>query len=155
MIRPDANPKQVQSKIKHVLDKYRKGKERTELAMQPFHEYYLNSNFKNAEIDGGKIEYVRLFSIVAVFVLLIACINFMNLATARSAKRAKEVGVRKVSGATHSALVKQFVGEAMLITFFSLGLAVLFAALILPSFNHFTGKQMNVPFTEFSFGAYY
>jgi len=98
--------------------------------MQPFHEYYLNSNFKNAEMEGGRIEYVRLFSIVAVFILLIACINFMNLATARSAKRAKEVGVRKVVGAVRSALIKQFVGEAMLLTIFAIIISVLLVTLL-------------------------
>ena len=76
----------------------------------------------------------------------------MNLATARAAKRAKEVGVRKVIGALRSSLIKQFAGEAMLITFFSLVLAVLFAALLLPLFNDlFTGKNMAMPFKEFSF----
>ncbi|HEY3388412.1 MAG TPA: ABC transporter permease [Prolixibacteraceae bacterium] len=151
MIRPDAQPQQVQEKIKHVLDKYRKGNERTELAMQPFHEYYLNGNLKNAKIDGGRIEYVRLFSIIAVFILLIACINFMNLATARSAKRAREVGVRKVIGALRSSLIKQFIGEAMLITFFSLVLAIVVTVLLLPFFNGLTGKQLHMPFEEFSF----
>ncbi|MEA5402323.1 ABC transporter permease [Arcicella sp. DC2W] len=151
MIRPDANPELVANKIKHVLDKYRKGLDKTELAMQPFHEYYLNSNFKNAEMEGGRIEYVRLFSIVAVFILLIACINFMNLATARSAKRAKEVGVRKVVGAVRSALIKQFVGEAMLLTIFAIIISVLLVTLLLPSFNSLTGKGIVLPINEISF----
>ncbi|MET3126044.1 putative permease [Arcicella rosea] len=151
MIRPDANPTLVANKIKHVLDKYRKGLDKTELAMQPFHEYYLNSNFKNAEMEGGRIEYVRLFSIVAVFILLIACINFMNLATARSAKRAKEVGVRKVVGAVRSALIKQFVGEAMLLTIFAIIISVLLVTLLLPSFNSLTGKGIVLPINEIYF----
>ncbi|MEA5427175.1 ABC transporter permease [Arcicella lustrica] len=151
MIRPDANPELVANKIKHVLDKYRKGLDKTELAMQPFHEYYLNSNFKNAEMEGGRIEYVRLFSIVAVFILLIACINFMNLATARSAKRAKEVGVRKVVGAVRSALIKQFVGEAMLLTIFAIIISVLLVTLLLPSFNSLTGKGIVLPINEMYF----
>lgn len=151
MIRPDANPRLVANKIKHVLDKYRKGLDKTELAMQPFHEYYLNSNFKNAEMEGGRIEYVRLFSIVAVFILLIACINFMNLATARSAKRAKEVGVRKVVGAVRSALIKQFVGEAMLLTIFAIIISVLLVTLLLPSFNSLTGKGIVLPINEIYF----
>ncbi len=151
MIRPDANPELVANKIKHLLDKYRKGLDKTELAMQPFHEYYLNSNFKNAEMEGGRIEYVRLFSIVAVFILLIACINFMNLATARSAKRAKEVGVRKVVGAVRSALIKQFVGEAMLLTIFAIIISVLLVTLLLPSFNSLTGKGIVLPINEMYF----
>ncbi|MFD2933671.1 ABC transporter permease [Spirosoma flavum] len=154
MIRPDANPEKVEAKIKHFMDKFNKDANKpfhTELAMQPFHEYYLNSNFKNAQIDGGRIEYLRLFSLVAVFILLIACINFMNLATARSAKRAKEVGVRKVVGAIRAVLVGQFLGEAMLLTVFSVMLSVLFVGLLLPSFNSLTGKQIALPINDLSF----
>ena len=83
-----------------------------------------------------------LFSIIAVFILLIACINFMNLATARSAKRAKEVGVRKVVGAARSALIGQFIGEAMLVTLFSIIIALVLAVIIVPAFNDLTGKQL-------------
>ncbi|GAB4017222.1 ABC transporter permease [Spirosoma koreense] len=154
MLRPDADPAKVEAKMKHMLDKFNRDEGKpfhTELAMQPFHEYYLNSNFKNAHIDGGRIEYVRLFSIVAVFILLIACVNFMNLATARSAKRAKEVGVRKVVGALRSLLVGQFLGEAMLLTFFSIILAVLVVSLLLPAFNTLTSKQIALPFDALPF----
>jgi putative ABC transport system permease protein len=154
MIRPDADPAQVEAKMKHLLDKFNRdeGKPaRTELAMQPFHEYYLNSNFKDAQIDGGRIEYVRLFSWVAIFILLIACINFMNLATARSSKRAKEVGIRKVAGAVRSVLIKQFVGEAVLLAFLSVGLALLIVSWLLPFFNHFTDKQLTLPIQDLSF----
>ncbi|MCF2505738.1 ABC transporter permease [Dyadobacter sp. CY107] len=153
-IRADADPAKVEAKIKHLLDKFNRdeGKPfRTQLAMQPFHEYYLNSTIKDAHMDGGRIEYVRLFALVAVFILLIACINFMNLATARSAKRAKEVGVRKVIGAMRSMLVGQFMGEAILITLFSISIAVLLVAVLLPSFNNLTGKQMSLPLSEPSF----
>ncbi|GAB4031749.1 ABC transporter permease [Spirosoma gilvum] len=159
MIRSDRNgvpadPEKVEAKIQHMLDKFNRdeGKPaRTELAMQPFHEYYLNSNFKDAQIDGGRIEYVRLFTIVAVFILLIACVNFMNLATARSGKRAKEVGVRKVVGAMRSLLIGQFLGEAMLLTVFSISLAVLLVGLLLPAFNTLTGKQIVLPILDPSF----
>ncbi|GAB3698814.1 ABC transporter permease [Spirosoma flavus] len=154
MLRPDADPVKVEAKMKHMLDKFNRDEGKpfhTEVAMQPFHEYYLNSNFKNAQIDGGRIEYVRLFSLVAVFILLIACVNFMNLATARSAKRAKEVGVRKVVGAMRSLLIGQFVGEAMLLTVFSVFLAILLVGLILPAFNTLTGKQIVLPINEPAF----
>lgn len=155
MIRSDANPAGVEVKLKHFLDNYIKPPAdkslRTELAIQPFHEHYLNNNFKNAQVAGGRIEYVRLFSMVAVFIMLIACINFMNLATARSAKRAKEIGVRKVAGALRSALIGQFVSEAMLLTVFSVIVSVLFVVLLMPFFNQLTGKQMNLPVTDFSF----
>ncbi|HEY6899844.1 MAG TPA: FtsX-like permease family protein, partial [Puia sp.] len=96
-------------------------------------------------VGGGRIEYVRLFTIVAVFILLIACINFMNLATAQAARRAKEIGVRKVIGAARANLIGQFIGEAMLLTFFSLTIALLLCSLILPAFNELTGKQLSIP----------
>lgn len=150
-LRKDADPAKVEAKMLHLLDKTHRdaGKPyKTQLAMQPFHEYYLNSNIKDAKMDGGRIEYVRLFSFVAVFILLIACINFMNLATARSSRRAKEVGVRKVVGAMRSMLAGQFMGEAFLIAVLSAILAVVLVALLLPAFNSLTSKQMTLPFSE-------
>ncbi|MHA4739772.1 ABC transporter permease [Dyadobacter sp. MSC1_007] len=153
-LRKDADPAKVEAKMLHLLDKTNRdaGKPyKTQLAMQPFHDYYLNSNIKDAKMDGGRIEYIRLFSFVAVFILLIACINFMNLATARSSKRAKEVGVRKVVGAMRSMLAGQFMGEALLITLLSVVLAVLLVALLLPAFNNLTAKQMVLPLSEPSF----
>lgn len=155
MIRSDVNSAAIEVKLKHFLDNYIKAPTdkslRTELAIQPFHEHYLNNNFKNAQVVGGRIEYVRLFSMVAVFILLIACINFMNLATARSAKRAREIGVRKVVGALRSALIGQFVSEAILLTVFSVIVSILFVVLLLPFFNQLTGKQMTLPVENFSF----
>src|SRR6266540_1104575 len=118
------------------------------LFAQRFSDTYLYNHYENGVPSGGRIEYVRLFSIIAVFILLIACINFMNLATARSAKRAKEVGIRKVVGALRSALIIQFVGEAVLITFFSIIIAIILAALLLPAFNGLTGNQLVLPFNE-------
>jgi ABC-type antimicrobial peptide transport system permease subunit len=107
MLRADANPALVEKKITHFLDKYDKqqGKAfREELGLQKFGDVYLHSNFTDGKPDDGRIEYVHLFSIVAIFILLIACINFMNLTTARSVKRAKEIGVRKAVGAARSLL---------------------------------------------------
>ncbi len=124
-----------------------------QLFLQPETEAYLYSNFRNGQRDGGRIEYVRLFSIVAAFLLLIASINFMNLATARSVKRAREVGVRKVVGAERSSLIGQFMGEAFLITTLALGVAVLLAGLLVPLFNQLTGKQLTLPLNQPSFWA--
>lgn len=153
-LRKDADPAKVQAKMLHLLDKTNRdgGKPyKTQLAMQPFQEYYLNGNIKGDKMDGGRIEYVQLFTFVAVFILLIACINFMNLATARSARRAKEVGVRKVVGAMRSMLAGQFMGEALLIAGLSAVLAVLLVALLLPAFNSLTSKQMALPWSQPSF----
>ena len=132
-LRKDADAAKVEAKIKDFIYNYQPKNKGLliELALQPFTQRYLYSNFKNGYIDGGRIEYVHLFSIIALFILLIACINFMNLATARSSKRAKEVGIRKVVGAMRSSLIGQFIGEAVLFTFFSVIIALVahFAAI--------------------------
>ena len=152
-LRKDANPAKVQAEIKDFIYHYQaktKGLV-TELDLQPFTERYLYSNFKNGYIDGGRIENVRLFTIIAFFILLIACVNFMNLTTARSARRAKEIGVRKVIGALRSSLINQFIGEAMLVTFLSIIAALILVIILLPSFNHLTGKQLALPFHQPNF----
>ena len=154
MLRADAKPALVEKKITRFLDKYNKEQSasfRIELGMQRFDDIYLHSNFKNGKIEGVRIEYVRLFSIVAIFILLIACINFMNLTTARSVKRAKDIGIRKVVGAVRLALIRQFIGEAMLLAFFAVVIAMGIVLLILPFFNHLTAKQIVFPFAHFSF----
>ncbi len=152
-LKPGADAAKVQAKIKDFIYNYRQ-KDKSfimELALQPYSEKYLHSNFKDGYIDGGRIEYVNLFSIIAVFILLIACINFMNLATARSAKRAKEVGVRKVIGAMRSTLIAQFVGEAVLLTFISIIIALIIATSALPAFDQLTGKELSLPFNQPTF----
>jgi hypothetical protein len=152
-LRADADPVKVEAAIKDFVYRYRRKDPANinELALQPYTETYLHSSFKDGRIAGGRIEYVRLFSIVAVFILLIACINFMNLATARSAKRAKEVGVRKVVGAYRSSLILQFTGEALMITAFAVVLALILAAALLPAFNQLTGKQLFLPVLQPAF----
>ena len=152
-LRKDADALKVETKIKDFIYRYQQKNNsfRTELALQPYAERYLHSTFKNGFVDGGRIEYVNLFTIVAIFVLLIACINFMNLATARSTKRAKEVGIRKVVGAVRGALIKQFIGEALLLTFISAIIAMVLAGSLLPMFNNLTGKHLLLPLTSTGF----
>lgn len=122
-----------------------------ELGLQKFDQVYLHSHFENGKVAGGRIEYVRLFTIIAVFILLIACINFMNLTTARSVKRAKEVGVRKAVGAMRPMLIKQFLSESLMLTAFAVGIALLLMILLLPVFNSITQKQLALPFNQVSF----
>ncbi len=151
MLRPGADPALVGKKIAHFLDNYTQPQHRAltpQLALQPYNDLYLHGNFTNGKIDGGRFEYVRLFSIVALFILLIACINFMNLSTARSVKRAREIGVRKVVGAERSVLIKQFIGESMLVTLIAVGIAVLLLIVLLPAFNQVTQKQIALPFNR-------
>jgi len=150
MLREGTDAKAFENKIVRFLDNY--NKEQTprdfiRLGIAQYGDIYLHSNFdKNGNISGGRIQYVKLFSIVAIFILLIACINFMNLTTARSVKRAKEIGVRKVVGAVRSSLIRQFIGEALLIVLLSVTVALLTVMLVLPQFNQLTGKQIMMPF---------
>lgn len=152
-LRRGADRTVVEKKVRDFLSGYTPKIDgyRNELLLQPFGDRYLHSTFKDGAIDGGRIEYVRLFTGVAIFMLLIACINFMNLATAQSVKRAREVGLRKVIGATRPSLVLQFIGEALLLTFFSILVALVLTYAVLPSFNELTGKQLYLPFSNPAF----
>ncbi|MGN6440155.1 MAG: ABC transporter permease [Agriterribacter sp.] len=146
-LRKQANAALVESRIKDFIDRYRKKDPtfRMELALQPYADKYLYSNFTDGYICGGRIEYVNLFTIVAIFILAIACINFMSLATAQSEKRGKEVGLRKVAGALRFSLIQQFIGEAILLTILSVIIALIGTLLLLPAFNQLTGKQLSLP----------
>ena len=124
---------------------------REQLGLQKFSEVYLNSDLKTGKPSGGRIEYVHLFSIVAVFILLIACINFMNLTTARSIKRSREIGIRKVVGAVRPILIRQFLGEAILLTFLAVIVAMALVIVLLPVFNAITEKQIEYPFVHITF----
>jgi len=117
----------------------------TKIGLQPFGNQYLQNIFVNGKPLDGRIEYVRIFTGVAIFILIIACINFMNLATARSVKRAKEVGLRKVVGSSRTALIFQFFSESISFSFLAMLLAILLFYLLLPAFNQFTGKGIDYP----------
>jgi putative ABC transport system permease protein len=112
------------------------------------HDWRLRSKFTNGLPDGGRIEYVRLFTIVACCIVLIACINFMNLATARSEKRAREVGVRKVLGGTKAMLIGQFIGEALVLSLLAVVGAVALTYLALPAFNGLVEKELTLDLTS-------
>ena len=133
--------------INNKLYGYLKAKDSTIVA-QPFlfsmNEWRLHNNFEEGKQVGGRIQNVRTFGIIAWIILLIACINFMNLATARSEKRAREVGVRKVLGAGKKILIAQFIGEAMVMALLSLLVAVAIIYVVLPSFNTLVEKQLQI-----------
>jgi putative ABC transport system permease protein len=118
------------------------------LYLQPLAEYYLYSKYENGKPTGGRIEYVRIFSVVAVFILVIACINFMNMATAKAANRSKEVGVRKVVGAQRKSLILQFIAESTLISLVSTIVALSIVYLLLPLFNALVSKQIVIDFSN-------
>ena len=110
----------------------------------PMSHWHLYSDFENGKNNGGMIEYVRLFSIIAIIILLIACVNFMNLSTARSEKRAKEVGIRKTLGSNKQQLITQFFCESFILTFIAFILAIGTVLLLLPSFNLMVDKQLSL-----------
>ena len=110
----------------------------------PMNHWHLYSDFENGKNTGGMIEYVRLFSIIAIIILLIACINFMNLSTARSEKRAKEVGIRKTLGSNRKQLIAQFFCESFVLTFIAFVLAIGTVLLLLPSFNLMVDKHLSL-----------
>jgi len=117
---------------------------KSQLFLQPMSRWYLYGEFKNGINTGGRIQYVWMFGIIGVFVLLLACINFMNLSTARSEKRAKEVGIRKAIGSVRSQLITQFFSESLLIAFLAFLLSLLIVQLCLPEFNHLADKKINI-----------
>jgi putative ABC transport system permease protein len=115
-----------------------------EFFLHPMSKWHLHGDFKNGVNEGGLIKLVRLFGIAGIFVLLLACINFMNLSTARSEKRAKEVGIRKTLGSARSQLVRQFFSESLLISFIALILGLIIAQVLLPFFNRVADKDMHI-----------
>lgn len=110
--------------------------------LQPLKSIYLHSSLENELERTGDMAYVWLFSGIGLFILLLACLNFMNLSTARSANRAKEVGLRKVVGAQRAQLIKQFIGESMILTFIAIFLSLLLVFFTLPVFNNISGKSL-------------
>jgi hypothetical protein len=141
LLRKNTQPDSVAQKIHALVTKHDSGEEQT-YSLRPLTQIHLYSYFGFGD-KRGNAQYVALFSAIAVFVLLIACINFMNLSTARSAKRAREVGMRKVVGAVKRQIIMQFFGESCIFTFLSLILALLCVNLVLPVFNALTGKDIS------------
>ncbi len=144
-----ADPRQVEENLNRYLTSRSdpKSPEKVTLGLRPFGDQYLYSSFVNGKPAAGRMVYIRIFTGVAVFILIIACINFMNLATARSMKRAKEVGVRKVVGSSRRTLIAQFFGESILLSFLALVVSAVLMQLLLPSFNILTGKHITSPLT--------
>lgn len=134
---------QINSKIEDLNRKNQEGSIRSPF-LKPFSEIYLYGKYENGELTGGRIEYVRLFTVVAIFIICIACINFINLSIADSFKRSKEVGVRKVVGAGKANLIKEFLIESGLIVLTSVIVAVILVEILIPYFNELTGKGIQL-----------
>jgi putative ABC transport system permease protein len=135
------------SKVENIVTEHLENEEMGLFAF-PLAREHLHSRFKNGQEDGGKIDFLYMLGALGVFILLLACINFMNLATARSSRRAREVGVRKVMGAQRGSIVGQFLSEALMITFLGLVLGVLITKLALPSFNLLIQKDLIFDFSN-------
>jgi putative ABC transport system permease protein len=120
----------------------------TEAFTQPMSRLYLYSKPENGRLVADRILTVRLFAVIAVFILLIACINFMNLSTARSERRARAVGIRKVVGASKSILVAQFIGESMLIAWLAFPIALFLTQISLPAFNRLVGQELTLDYSN-------
>ncbi len=151
-----ASKNSMEAKLKSFSDKYitdnpnADGKQ--EIHLQPITDIHLHSQMVGELEENGDITYVYIFSGIALFVLLIACLNFMNLSTVRSLKRAKEVGLRKVVGAEKQQLMKQFLGESILVSFFALILSLVIAVIMLPVFNNLSGRSLHINFgTNYNF----
>jgi putative ABC transport system permease protein len=162
VLKPGADPKALEAQFEGMIDKYvgpqvkaflnqdmegfKKSGNFDRYILTPLTQIHLHSN-KVAELGvNSNIQYVYIFSAIAIFILLIACVNFMNLSTARSANRAKEVGVRKVLGSFKKDLIRQFLMESMLVSFIALLLALFIAWLLLPYFNQLSSKDISLSF---------
>lgn len=144
----------ISTKIKDIKhDKVNKIelKAKNQVFLDPMKNWHLYSEFKNGVIVGGRIQYVWLFGIIGVFVLLLACINFMNLSTARSEKRAKEVGIRKAIGSLRRQLIWQFMSESLPVSILAFAISLLLVQLALPFFNEIAGKTMAITWSSYTF----
>ena len=150
LLRPGISEKAANDAFRTIIQSHSDGIQ-NEIFVHPMRKWWLYSRFENGKIAGGRIDIVRLFGIIAGFILLIACINYMNLSTARSQKRAREVGIRKVIGAGKFSLIRQFMGESILISFLAGILALLILQPGLRGFNWLTGQEMENPYMHLQF----
>lgn len=145
----DASLRIKDEKLKHLNTEL--AKKNPQLFLWPMNQWHLYSDFQNGKNVGGRIQYVWMFGIIGAFVLLLACINFMNLCTARSEHRAREIGIRKSVGSKRSQLIHQFFSESFLMVFISFLLALLLTQLMLPFFNEVASKSMHMPWSDLTF----
>ncbi|MCU0382198.1 MAG: ABC transporter permease, partial [Chitinophagaceae bacterium] len=148
LLKPNTSVASLDPKLKSLRKKYDPDDPEAEMFMYPMERWRLYSRFENGKESGGMIEFVRLFAIIAAFILLIACINFMNLSTARSEKRAREVGIRKVAGAQKKSLVAQFLGESILVALIAGMIGLALVELVLPAFGRLTNRVLHIQYSD-------
>ena len=144
LLAPNVNAAVLTAKIKDIPKAHNKDGNEA-LFVQPMDNWHLYSDFKDGHLNGGRIRFVWLFGIIGVFVLILACINFMNLSTARSEKRAREVGIRKTVGSLRGQIIGQFLCESVLVALLAFVFAILWVALSLGFFNQLADKDMHLP----------
>jgi putative ABC transport system permease protein len=153
LLAPGSDPKKIESQFPAFVDKYI-GKDLKALGFQKaqyliaLKDIHLHSGSDSDVTPSGSVTYLYILASIALFTLLIACINFMNLATARSSKRSSEVGIRKVLGAEKKLLIVQFLGESVLMSLIAFVFAIAFTRLLLPAFNHLSGKNLSLSFSN-------
>lgn len=145
------NASSVEDNIRDLLTKNGQDDIKREFFIHPMEKWRLHSTFENGKAEGGRSDYVQLFTAIAFLIILIACINFMNLATARSEKRAREVGIRKSVGSGRKELILQFLGESLFISSIAFVIAILIAVLLLPFYNDLVEKLLIIDFTSSQF----
>ena len=143
LLKDDVSLEELNHKIKGLI-KEKDPNSNATLFLQRYSDRYLHGYYENGKPAGGRIEYVNLFTIIGIFILVIACINFMNLSTAKSFQKMKEVGIKKAFGAKQSTLILQYLTESIVMAFLSLGLAVLLVDLLLSTFSTITGKNLHL-----------
>jgi len=150
-LKPGARPDITSAAIRNTLVQHATGEQLTRhpiLFLQPMSRWHLYSQFENGvSVTSTQLQYIRFYGLIGALVLLLACINFMNLSTARSERRAKEVGIRKTMGAPRSRLIKQFFSESIIVTALAFIIAIVLAQLALPLFNEVAGKKLSIPWT--------
>lgn len=142
-LRPDANVAEVDSQLTAILRPKDQLYAKATCRLEPMTRWHLYNRYTNGQPDGGQITLVRIVSAIAWIIIIIACINFMNLATARAGQRAREVGVRKTLGALRKVLIGQFIFESLLMSFAAVILAVILVMLVMPAFNTLVDKQLS------------
>lgn len=143
-----ANKDAVEKTVKLMLQEHGETETKPEYFLYPLLRWRLHGSFENGVETGGMNDYVQMFTIIAIFIIVIACINFMNLATARSERRAREVGIRKSVGSRRHELILQFIGESMFISFLAFAVAILLAQLLLPAYNDLVQKKLFIDYTS-------
>lgn len=153
-LRAPADEIEVEKKIKDILIRHKEDGFPTEVFLHPLLRWRLHSSFENGKEAGGTIVYVQMFVAIAVFILVIACINFMNLSTARSERRAREVGIRKSVGSQRKEIIFQFIGESFFISFLAFAIALGITHILLPFYNDLVEKQLTIDYTSAPFWVF-